>query len=296
MKILVTGASGMLGEALIREYALHAFDVVAVGGQSKPAMCGVSCYSCDLNSPEAVIEILEQEDPDFVVHSAAITSHRYCEEHPEQARAVHAHSTEKISEYCKKSGAYLIYVSSEAVYGESANIHRETEECHPVSVYAKTKLEGETLASKSGASVAILRTTIVGFSPKRDRSLADWAIGQLDQGKEITGFDDVTFSPISVQDFARVTISFLKTRTQGIWNIGTSNPLSKYTFLKLLAKACHYDQVKVLKGSLNSAGLVGRRCLNAVLDIGKLNAEFPEHVITVEATIKSMCDEVELTR
>ena len=296
MKILVTGASGMLGEALIREYASHAFDIVAVGGQSKPVMCGVSCYSCDLNSPEAVIEILEKENPDFVVHAAAITNHRYCEEHPEQARAVHAHATKKIADYCKNSGAYLIYVSSEAVYGESEDLHVETDECHPVSVYAKTKLEGERFALESGANVAILRTTIIGFSPKRDRSLADWAIGQLEQGKEITGFDDVIFSPISVQDFACVTLSFLKTRTQGIWNIGTSNPLSKYAFLKQLAMACHHDEEKVLQGSLNSAGLVGRRCMNAALDIGKLNAEFPEHVITVERTIKSMCDEVELTR
>lgn len=286
----------MLGEALIREYASHAFDIVAVGGQSKPAMCGVSCYSCDLNSPEAVIKILEQESPDYVVLSAAITNHRYCEEHPEQARAVHANSTGKIAEYCKKSGAYLIYVSSEAVYGESENLHGETEECHPVSVYAKTKLEGETLASESGANVAILRATIVGFSPKRDRSLADWAIGQLNQGKEITGFDDVIFSPISVQDFARVTILFLKTRTQGIWNIGTSDPLSKYAFLKQLAMACHHDQKKVLQGSLNSAGLVGRRCMNAALDIGKFKTKFPEHVKTVEETIKSMCDGETLTR
>jgi dTDP-4-dehydrorhamnose reductase len=296
MKVLVTGASGMLGEALLREYASHAYNIVAVGGQSKLSMRGVNCYSCDLNSPETVIEILEQESPDFVVHSAAITNHRYCEEYPEQARAVHAHSTGKIAEYCKESGAYLIYVSSEAVYGESPDCHVETDECHPVSVYAKTKLEGEMLAIESGADVAILRTTIVGFSPKRDRSLADWAISQLDQGKEITGFDDVIFSPISVQDFARVTISFLKTRMQGVWNIGTSNPLSKYTFLKLLVKACLHDQDKVLKGSLNSAGLVGKRCLNAALDIGKLNAEFPEHIVTVEGTIKSMCDEVELTR
>ena len=286
----------MLGKALLREYASHAYNVVAVGGQSKPCVRGVKCYSCDLNSPEAIIKILEQESPDFVVHSAAITNHRYCEENPEQAYAVHAHSTAKIAEYCKKLGAYLIYVSSEAVYGESEKFHVETEECHPVSVYAKTKLEGETLAIESGANVAILRTTIVGFSPKRDRSLADWAVSEMDQGKEITGFEDVIFSPISVQDFARVTISFLKTRTQGIWNIGTSNPLSKYTFLKLLAKACRHDQDKVIKGSLNNAGLVGRRCSNAALDLGKLNAEFPEHVITVERTIKSMCDEVELTR
>lgn len=296
MKVLVTGASGMLGKALIHEYASHAYNIVAVGGQSKLSMRGVSSFSCDLNSPEAVIEILKQENPDFVVHTAAITNHRYCEDHPEQARAVHAHSTAKIAEYCKKSGAHLIYVSSESVYGESRDLHVETDECHPVSVYAKTKLEGETLASESGANVAILRTTIVGFSPKRDRSLADWAINQLDQGKEITGFDDVIFSPISVQDFARVTVSFFKTRMQGVWNIGTSNPLSKYTFLKLLAKACHYDQEKVIKCSLESAGLVGRHCLQAALDIGKLSAEFPEHVITVERTIKSMCDDVELKK
>ncbi|MDA8958836.1 SDR family oxidoreductase [Akkermansiaceae bacterium] len=290
MKVLVTGASGMLGRALVREYAGRSIDIAAVSGQSSLSLTNVRCHSCDLNFPESITEILEQENPEFVVHSAAITNHQYCEDHPKQARAVHAYSTARIAEYCKENGAYLIYVSSEAVYGESENLHGETDKCDPVSVYAKTKLEGEMLARESGADVAVLRTTIVGCSPKRDRSLVDWAINQLDKGEEITGFDDVIFSPISVQDFARVTISFLKTRTRGIWNIATSDPLSKYKFLKLLAKACHYDQKKVIKGSVKRVGLTGRHCLQAALDTGKLKARFPEHVKTAEETIKAMCD------
>ncbi|MDA7884265.1 SDR family oxidoreductase [Akkermansiaceae bacterium] len=296
MKVVVTGASGMLGGALVREYARHPLDVAAVIGQASLSLTNVRCHSCDLNSPESIIEILEQEHPDFVVHSAAITNHQYCEDHPKQARAVNAYSTARIAEYCKENGAYLIYVSSEAVYGESENLHGETDRCHPVSVYAKTKLEGEMLARESGADVAILRTTIVGFSPKRDRSLVDWAINEFDKGKEIMGFDDVIFSPVSVQDFARITVEFFKTRMQGVWNIGTSDPLSKYRFLKLLAKACHYDQKKVIKGSVKGAGLTGRHCLQAALDIGKLTTRFPKQVRTAEETIKAMCDYERITK
>ena len=87
MKVIVTGASGMLGTALLQECLSHFSEVVAIFGTSSISVEGVKSYSCDLASRGLILEIIRSEKPQVVIHAAAITSHKYCEQYPDKTQA-----------------------------------------------------------------------------------------------------------------------------------------------------------------------------------------------------------------
>lgn len=287
MKVIVTGASGMLGTALLQECLSHFSEVVAIFGTSSISVEGVKSYSCDLASRGLILEIIRSEKPQVVIHAAAITSHKYCEQYPDKTQAVHVDSSREIAKGCKEIGAHLVYISSESVYGESESEHKEDATCSPISVYSKTKLDGENASMEAGMT-SILRTTVVGFSPKRDRSLMDWAVAELGKGNEITGFDDVLFSPISAHDLSSVIVSFILSKIEGIWNVGSSDSVTKYQFLRMVAELYGFDKELVRKGSILKSTLTGAKCLNATLNTGKLEKVLPQQVRTVEQTLKTI--------
>lgn len=133
IKILITGSTGFLG-CRLKNYFQERYTLICPGH-----------HEMDITSETSVMEYLAAHEPNVVIHCAAISSTRYCQEHPEESHLVNVLGTENLAKACKQVGAKLIFMSSDQVYNGTPLKGLLTEEAplQPVSVYGKDKLEAE---------------------------------------------------------------------------------------------------------------------------------------------------------
>lgn len=133
MKVLVTGAGGQLGYDVCRTLA-------ARGVEHR----GVGTRDFDLTDAATVRSYIDGYRPDAVIHCAAWTAVEKAEDEAEQAKAVNADGTRSIAYSCRDIGAKLLYISTDYVFpGDGERFYEPDDPTGPLSVYGKTKLEGE---------------------------------------------------------------------------------------------------------------------------------------------------------
>jgi len=162
VKLLVTGSTGMLGTSLCRLVSQRGDQVVGIsrGKMSRPLFENERHLKGDLRSKTGLLEILRSEKPEVIVHTAACTDVDLCERDPDLAEAINATGTALVAEGAKEVGALLCYVSTDYVFdGKGKTPYREGDPAEPVSVYAKTKLEGETAVQSRVSAHYIIRTS-----------------------------------------------------------------------------------------------------------------------------------------
>jgi dTDP-4-dehydrorhamnose reductase len=180
-RVLVTGAAGMLGGELLRRIPSG---VSAVGTDLASAP-GVDAAGLDLCDPDALERAWSELGPfDGAIHCAAYTAVDKAEEQPELARRVNVDATRALAEACARHGARLVAVSTDFVFdGAATRPYREDDPPRPLSVYGRTKLDGERAALEAlPGAAAIVRTqwlygprgkhfprTIVGFAREKGR-------------------------------------------------------------------------------------------------------------------------------
>lgn len=155
MKILLFGKGGQVGWELQRALAplgeLIALDFDTAGD-----------LSGDFSQPEAVAATVRRVAPDLIVNAAAHTAVDKAESEADLARLINASTPGRIAQEAKALGAHLIHYSTDYVFDGSGDAPRdETAATGPLSVYGRTKLEGEQLIAASGATHLILRTSWV---------------------------------------------------------------------------------------------------------------------------------------
>ncbi|WP_106478749.1 dTDP-4-dehydrorhamnose reductase [Phytohalomonas tamaricis] len=150
MKILVTGGSGQVGFELQRQLCL-------LGNILAPDRAQL-----DLANEEAVNTWLGQHQPELIVNAAAYTAVDKAESEPELAHRLNAALPAQLADYCHKHQATLVHYSSDYVYPGAGNAPwEETSGTGPLSVYGRTKLEGDEAVAASGCRYLIFRTSWV---------------------------------------------------------------------------------------------------------------------------------------
>ena len=154
MKILLFGKGGQVGWELQRSLAPLG-DLVALDADSQN-LCG------DFTNPEGLAQTVRAVDPDIIVNAAAHTAVDQAESEPELARTINALAPGVLAHEAKRSGAWLIHYSTDYVFdGSGDKPWLETAPTGPLSVYGKTKLEGEEAIRATGCQHLIFRTSWV---------------------------------------------------------------------------------------------------------------------------------------
>lgn len=281
-RILLTGASGLLGFALMPALREAGARVAGVWSTRPLDAPDAESHRCDLRDAAAVRALFDDVKPSCVVHAAALTDLGLCEREPQLARAINVDATATVAAESARVGAAMIYVSSESVYGDGTAPHRESDACKPLSIYARTKLEGEEQALRHAPDAVVLRTTIVGTAPSDSRSLVAWLLSSFQRGTPVRGFQDVSFSPLFTRDFSRLLIAAFGHKLTGVWNLGAVSHSSKFEFARLLAESLGFDPELVQSGLLADAALSGPRCYQSALDSSRFAAKTGVKLPTVE--------------
>jgi|TARA_Y100000310_G_scaffold246648_1_gene252039 dTDP-4-dehydrorhamnose reductase len=134
MKVIVTGANGMLGSSIVKFFK-NKYDVI---GYDKKGL--------DVTDIGQIIEVINDEDPNIIIHTAANTDAEYCERNPEKAYLINTSGTENIIKSIaeKNSDITMVFISSTGVYGNLKDSpYIESDEVNPTSVHHKSKYFGE---------------------------------------------------------------------------------------------------------------------------------------------------------
>ncbi len=150
MKILVTGGDGQLGSALKK----------LTGDYKDCFFTFIDIRDLDLTDSPEMAAFLATNKPDVLINCAAYTDVDKAESEPDRAMAMNATAPGEIARICSETGIRLIHISTDYVFdGRRFKPYKETDPVSPVSVYAKSKLEGETLIRKQAVKGIIIRTS-----------------------------------------------------------------------------------------------------------------------------------------
>jgi dTDP-4-dehydrorhamnose reductase len=276
MRILVTGASGLLGANVALEAAAKGHTVFGVGNRSPLNTENFTVLMANLLNAGELARVLEQTQPDWVINCAALANLEDCEKDPELARLINSELPGILAETCRKGGARLLHVSTDAVFDGQKGDYTEADEPNPLNVYAQSKLDGERAVVDANPNALIARVNLFGFSPSGKRSLAEFFLYNLMANKPVKGFTDVFFCPMLVNTIAHIFFKMLARELTGLYHVFSAECLSKYDFGVRIADQFGLDTGLIAPVSVEAGGLVAARSPNLRMDTHKLSTTLGE--------------------
>ncbi len=239
-KILVLGGSGLVGSAFI-DYTAIDYNIIFSYNTNKIDIKNTKSFHVDLLDNDNDIEtIIQNYNPDVVLHTIAHPSVDLCETDHDIADKLHVHVTEKIVLACKKINAKLIFLSTDAVFeGQLNKKYSENDVPNPINYYGKTKLQAEKIVLSNTKNV-VLRTSVIYGWHKKSR-FTNWILDSLIENKSVDPFSDQYNTPTLVNDLVKAILLIIKNDVSGLFHATGKTCLNRYEFAILLAKKFSYD-------------------------------------------------------
>jgi len=258
MRLLVTGASGLLGLNLAIQASTE-HPVTGVVRSHRLSGAPFEVRQADLCASGEIEHLLDETRPDAIIHCAAMAILDECEAEPGRAWQVNAELPGLLGRAARTHGCQFVTLSTDGVFDGLGNDYRETDQPNPLSVYARSKLAGEKAAAEAYPDALIVRSNFYGWSLRGVRSLAEHFFYNLKDGRPVYGFADVVFCPLLVNDLAGLLLEMVEKQLTGLYHVFSRSGLSKYEFGMALARACDLDASLIKKISIEEAGLKAAR-------------------------------------
>lgn len=272
MKLLLTGVSGLLGINLAHEM-MSVHDVTGVD-RGKLLNAPFRVLKKDLLEPDAVDYILDAAQPDWLINCAALANLDACENDPDLAKRLNTDVPRQLARACKARGVSFVHISTDAVFdGEKDGFYAEEDKPNPLGVYARTKLEGEWAALTENPKAVVARVNFYGWSMSGRRSLAEFFFHSLTEHKNVSGFTDITFCPMLVNDTGRTLVKMLQRGLSGLYHVVGPQAMSKYQFGVEIARKFSLRESEIAPKSILSSSLTARRSHNLWLSTHKLSTD-----------------------
>ena len=271
MRILITGAGGLLGLNLAMTLK-DQVEVIATDRKPLRRLELFEFYQTELVTPGAVSTLLDQAAPDAVIHCAALADVDACEHAPQVAQEVNADLPGLIARETARRDIGLVHISTDAVFDGARGGYSEKDAPNPLSVYARTKLEGEQQVMAAHTKAVVTRVNLFGWSSAQNRSLAEFFYYNLKAGKPLKGFVDVHFCPLLVNHLAPVFLNIFEKQLAGLYHLVSPVSLTKYDFGVEIAERFGFDPGLITPISVADSGLKAKRSPNLTMNTDKLAA------------------------
>lgn len=220
MRVMVTGAWGMLGQDLVS--LLKEEDVLRVD------VAG-DCLHMDITSLEQTRRVMAEYQPDVVLHLAAFTNVDGCQTDPEKAWKVNAAGTWNVASAACENDAAMVYISTDFVFdGTKDTPYDEFDTPNPISIYGRTKYAGERFVASLVRRHYIVRTA--WLYGKHGRSFPGLMINMAREGKPLRVVGDQIGSPTYTVDLAKTLVRLIRTPLYGTYHVTNSGECSWYDF------------------------------------------------------------------
>lgn len=296
MKILVTGANGLLGQklsALLMKDDSVTPILTARGTISFPVHRGIT-RSMDITKADAVESVISETKPDVVINTAAMTLVDQCETDQETCWTCNVKAVENLIDACAKSGSHLIHVSTDFIFSGERGPLDENEKPDPVNFYGKSKAAAEELIMRSNTPWSILRTVLVyGITTDLSRSnIVLWVKDNLEKGKTIRVVNDQWRTPTLAEDLAMGCYLAAKKKAQGVFNISGKDFMTPYDMAIKTAEFFKLDKSLIVATDSTQFKQTARRPLRTGFIIDKAKKELGYQPRSFEEGLKILSEQI----
>lgn len=232
MKILITGANGLLGYKLVQLLSKQeGIQAIATGRrpiENLPAH--VSFHELDITHAAETEQVVRALKPEVIINSAAMTQVDQCESERELCWNANVTGVENLVASCSKNQTHLVHISTDFIFDGSHGPLDETAIPNPLNFYGESKLAGEKIVQQSNISWTILRTVLVyGITPDLSRSnIVLWVKKNLEEGKTIHVVNDQWRTPTLAEDLAMCCFLAATKKAKGVFHISGEELMTPY--------------------------------------------------------------------
>ncbi len=237
-RAIITGAAGLIGQYLVKTAPRWApeWDVR-----------GLTRTDLDLTDRPNVERTWESIKPSAVVHCAALSRTKDCEQDPEKARRINVESTAYLAKLSQDIP--FIFLSSGEVFDGKTGWYSESDEPNPINVYGQTKLEAEQAVLQNPRHTVVRIVLTAGTSETGDRSFVEEICRTAKAGKDVTLYADEFRCPLPAGVIARVIWELIDRKQPGLYHLGGSERLSRWEIGETLLPWCPELKGHLMKGS-----------------------------------------------
>ena len=272
-KILIIGGSGFVSTNLIK-YLPENWEIFATYNSNIIKSEKIQSFKINfLETPEKIIPIIQNIEPDYIVDTVAFPSVDFCEENHSIADKLHIDATKIISKISNKINSKLLFLSTDAVFeGELNKKYFETNIPKPINYYGFTKLKAEKIVLASSKNNVVLRTAVI-YGVGIQSRFTNWILSYLRYKKPVDPFVDQFNSPTLVDDLSQVMLKILKNDISGLFHATGPTCVNRYDFAVMLAKEFNLDSNLVKPVTSSQKKQNAPRPISTCLNSSKLEEE-----------------------
>jgi dTDP-4-dehydrorhamnose reductase len=278
MKILITGANGLLGQTIITQLSGKRYELIATGrgpDRNGKVPANYTYKDVDITDGPAIESLIHEQRPSIIVHAAAMTQVDQCEINKQDCYNVNVTATRFIIDAAKAIAARLIFVSTDFIFDGNEGPYSENDEPAPVNYYGSTKMVAEKAVMESGLDWAIARTILVyGVAPSSGRTnIVGFVKDSLEAKKPIKMVTDQVRTPTFVSDLAAGIILIIERNGKGIYHLSGAQTMTPYEMAIEIAKYFNLDEKLISRSSSEEIKQPAMRPVKTGFDISKAKKE-----------------------
>ncbi len=242
MKVLITGCHGLLGQRLVHN-APEGYHVIATDLSPDAKFIPKDYYKpCDLTDRDAVLRLVEQEQPDNIINAAAYTNVDGAEDERDLCWLVNVIAVENFVQAARRVRAGIYHVSTDYIFDGSKGPYKETDPPNPLGFYGHSKLAAEKVLQESPCAFTIARTMVLyGVSQNNRPDFVGWLIDRLRNGEPVHIVTDQMGNTTLNDELAQALWQLVRTSYHGIVNVAGREIVSRYDFALNIAEVFDLD-------------------------------------------------------
>jgi len=245
MKVLITGASGLLGRSL--------FDNLSKTEETTGTYFGdkvEKLHFLDVSDKNAVESFFEEMKPDVIIHAAALVDVDYCEENKDEAKKVNIDGTKNIVNICKKYRRKMVFISSDFVFDGETGPYNEESQTSPVNYYGVTKVEGEKIVKENLDDYIIIRPAILyGNDEGCKDSFITQVLKKIIRNEKVFADNKVIKYPTLTDDVSKAIKKLLEINARGVYHVAGEEAITKHGWAVKIAETYGFPIEKMMPES-----------------------------------------------
>lgn len=248
MKVLVTGANGLLGQHLIRQLVHEGKFIIHATGKGDSRLPygstnGITYHPLNLTDFKKTQTLIEKISPHIILHAAAITQPNECATDKINCWKTNVGVTRALIKGAQKTKSYFIYVSTDFVFDGKEGPYDEQASPNPINDYGESKLLAEEIVQLSGLHWAIVRTVLVYGDrvPGGRNNFVLWVKEKLQNGEPVNVVNDQYRTPTYVEDLAKGILLVVMKHAKGVYHISGKELCTPYQLATIIATMLEKD-------------------------------------------------------
>jgi dTDP-4-dehydrorhamnose reductase len=287
LKLLITGASGLYGSKLTQLAVTEGYEVYSTDVQEMQVWGNF--VKMDISNKIVVDETFKRVKPDVVIHAATLTDVDKCELNKELAWKINVEGTKNVLEAAKAEGTFVIYISTDYVFGGEKGNYKETDKPNPIQYYGLTKLKSEELVKTHDEYFIGRPSVIYGSTSATGKvNFVLWVIETLREGGRVKIVTDQWNTPTLNTNLAEMTLEVAERRLTGTYHTCGATRVSRFEFAQLIAQTFDLDKSLIDPARSSDFNWPAKRPTDSSLDTSKAQQILQKKPLEINEALKRL--------